>query len=165
MQHGVTKDDMPWLYYKATRFSLFVCTAQPEYEFIKQKFGYPSDEVQLTGFPRFDQLHQDITDKQLILVMPTWRSWFRLKSKNASGHVESVEGSAYLRAWQSFLDDPNLHRLLEKHNLHLLFYPHREMQPYVDLFSTNCPRISIGHQQTHEVQDLLRRKSWKHQQP
>ena len=157
LQHGVTKDDMPWLYYNATRFSLFVCAAQPEYEFIKQKFGYPSGAVQLIGFSRFDQLHQDITDKHFILVMPTWRNWFYLKSNNADGQVEAVEGSAYLRTWQAFLDDPTLHQILEKYDLNLLFYPHRDMQPYVHLFSTCHTRITIGNQKEYDVQTLLRR--------
>lgn len=56
LQHGITKDDAPWLYYKNTKFRYYICGAQREYEYIKKTFGYPENHVVLTGFPRFDTL-------------------------------------------------------------------------------------------------------------
>ena len=156
LQHGITKDDMPWLYYQATRFSMFICGAKPEYDFVEQKFGYPAGSVQLTGFARFDGLHQNITDPHLILVMPTWRNWFCLKSNNVSGRLSMPEGSLYFKTWQEFISSGTLHQILEKYNLKLLFYPHRNMQQFINLFHVSSPRVTICCQKEYDVQNLLR---------
>lgn len=159
LQHGIIKDDMPWLYYQNTRFALFLCGAKPEYDFVSNNFGYPKKSLKLSGLARFDFLHEDIRDRKLILVMPTWRNWFCLKSNNKDGKLEIVNKSFYFKSWQEFLNSSQLHKILEDNNLHLLFYPHRNMQPYLDLFKTKSDRIVLAHQKDFDVQDLLRRCS------
>ena len=57
LQHGVTKDDLPFLHAENAKLSLFCCAAQPEYEFVRDTFGYPEGAVRLLGFCRFDSLH------------------------------------------------------------------------------------------------------------
>ena len=32
LQHGITKDNSPWLYYKNTKFKYFICGAKREYQ-------------------------------------------------------------------------------------------------------------------------------------
>ena len=44
--------------YKSTKFDKFICGAKPEYEFIKNKFGYDDKRVKYLGFCRFDNLHK-----------------------------------------------------------------------------------------------------------
>ena len=68
LQHGITKDDSPWLYYKNTKFKYFICGAKKEYEYIKEKFGYPEGNVIYTGFPRFDNLYNNNLKEKQILV-------------------------------------------------------------------------------------------------
>ena len=156
LQHGITKDDAKWLYYPVTRFSMFVCGAKPEYEFIKERFQYPEGAVRYLGFARFDNLHKDITDKKLVLIMPTWRNWFVLRSKNVDGRLPSVRESQFCRAWDDFLNDDTFREILRKNDLHAIFYPHRNMQPFLDEFSVNDERIVIASQRDYDVQKLLR---------
>lgn len=157
LQHGITKDDAKWLYYPVTKFSMFVCGAKPEYEFIKERFQYPEGAVQYLGFTRFDNLHKDITDRKLILIMPTWRNWFVLKSKNEDGKLPSVKASQFCRSWNEFLNDEKLRKILEENDLHVIFYPHRNMQPFIKEFTVNNPRIKIAGQKDYDVQMLLRK--------
>ena len=157
LQHGITKDDAKWLYYPVTKFSMFVCGAKPEYEFIKERFQYPEGAVQYLGFTRFDNLHKDITDRRLILIMPTWRNWFVLKSKNEDGRLPSVSESKFCKAWNDFLNNESFQEILEKNDLHAIFYPHRNMQPFLREFSVNNHRITIAGQRSYDVQKLLRK--------
>lgn len=157
LQHGITKDDAKWLYYPVTKLSMFVCGAKPEYEFIRERFQYPEGAVQYLGFTRFDNLHKDITDKKLILIMPTWRNWFVLKSKNQDGRIPSVHESLFCKAWNEFLNDEKFQNILEENDLHAIFYPHRNMQPFIEEFKVDNPRIRIAKQNKYDVQMLLRR--------
>lgn len=155
LQHGITKDDMSWLYYKNTKISLFICGAKPEYEFIKKVYGYPKNAVKYTGFARFDSLHINRTDKNLILVMPTWRNWFYLKSNNSNRKIADVSSSEYINKWNHFIQSPYLKEILNKYNLQLLFYPHRNMQPYLKLFKSSSSRVKLASREIYDVQDLL----------
>ena len=56
LQHGITYNDAEWLYYPNTKMRLFVCGAKPEYEYVKERFGYPDGYVRYLGFSRFDNL-------------------------------------------------------------------------------------------------------------
>ena len=80
LQHGITKDDMEFLYYRHTKMRLFICAVEREYQYIKQRFGYPEGWVKKTGFCRFDYLTDESNDKKQILVMPTWRNWIGRKT-------------------------------------------------------------------------------------
>lgn len=157
LQHGITKDDAKWLYYKNTKFRMFVCGAKPEYDFIEERFGYPKDHIDYLGFTRFDNLHEDITDPKLVLIMPTWRNWFVLKSKNDDNKIPDVNASKFCMEWNAFINSEKLSDILEKYDLHVLFYPHRNMQQFIDIFKCDNPRITIGHQKDYDVQMLLRK--------
>lgn len=157
LQHGITINNAYWLFYHKTKFNLFICGAKPEYDFVSNTFGYPLNIVKMTGLARFDALHENIRDSKLILVMPTWRNWFYLKSNNENGKLEKVEKSNYLKYWQEFLNSPKLHQILEENNLQVLFYPHRNMQPYLDLFKIKSKQIILAHQKDYDVQDLLKK--------
>ena len=41
LQHGITKDDVEFLHYKNTKMRMFVCAVEREYQYVKEKFGYP----------------------------------------------------------------------------------------------------------------------------
>lgn len=159
LQHGVIKDDLKWLYYDVCRFKLFVCSAQPEWEYVSKHYGYPEGRVQLLGLARFDQLHDIETDKDLILVMPTWREWLArpVKSNRDLDDLEHFENTEYCIRWNEFLNDPRLVKLLEQHKKRILFYPHRNMQKYLSCFHSGSELIRIADCNNFDVQDLLKR--------
>lgn len=147
LQHGVTKDNLMPLYYNQTGVQLFVCGAKPEFDYITDKFGYPSDAVQYTGFARYDTLHDAQTQNQ-ILIMPTWRKYIKNKE-------QFLESECY-QQWNRVLEDPRLTEYLEKNNLTAIFYPHYEVQKYLQHFQTGSDRIILADFANYDVQTLLK---------
>lgn len=159
LQHGVIKDEMDWLHYDQTRISRFLCGAAPEYEFIRDRFGYPAGSVRYTGLCRFDGLHDPDTDPKMILVMPTWRNWLvvRKDKLKALEGVEDVAEAEFFARWRAFLADDALRDMADRYGVRFLFYPHRNMQPYLDLFPRDLPHVTICGREDYDVQALLKR--------
>lgn len=158
LQHGITKDDAKWLYYENTKMQLFVCGAKKEYEFVKEKFGYPEGNVQCLGFCRFDNLHNVDINKKRILVMPSWREWLNRKT---DAYYEfqydgNFENSTYCKKWNSFLNNKRLKEFLESNELELIFYPHRNVQKNLDCFKKNSENIKIASWKDYDIQELLK---------
>lgn len=149
LQHGITKDKISFGYYSVCRADLFVCAAEKEYEFCKKEFGFPEGNVQLLGFPRFDNLW-NFSTKHQILLMPTWRSWLANKS-----HEEFVQ-SQYFKQYNSLLNDDNLLNILEQKNIDLLFLPHSDMQKFINCFEVRSKRVKIQNFSNIEIQKLIK---------
>ena len=147
LQHGVIQCDIPLLYYNRTGIRLFICGAEPEYKYIEEKYGYPSGAVRYTGLARYDMLHEAKTKRQ-ILIMPTWRAFI----SNEKAFLESE----YYRQWNQLLTDSKLEDYLEKHKLTIVFYPHFEMQQYLQHFRPRSNRIILADFANYDVQTLLK---------
>ena len=147
LQHGVTKDDLAVLYKKNAPMKLFVCGAKPEYDYVKNTFGHEESVVQYTGLARYDNLH-DIKTKRQILVMPTWRQYI--------GTEEEFLNSSYYKNWMGVLINKRLNDLLVENNCELVFYPHFEMQKYIEHFNANSSNIKIAKFKDYDVQTLLK---------
>ena len=157
LQHGITKDDADWLYYKNCKFKYFICGAKREYDFIKEKFGYPEGNVIYTGFARFDNLYDNnINDKQ-ILIMPTWRNWLG-RETNSLGEKFVFEETDYYKNWNGLLNDEKFIKYIEKNNLKVLFYPHMNMQKFLDSFKVKSNNIEIVSMDT-DIQKVLKESS------
>ena len=78
LQHGIIKDDMPWLYYNETKMRMFVCSTDREWRYVSEKYGYPEGWVKkpariqyvfrtvngrehILEFSDFDALHDAVT--------------------------------------------------------------------------------------------------------
>lgn len=150
LQHGVIMSEMQWMHRQNLYLDLFVCGAMPEYVYIRDTYGFSPRVPQYTGLARFDNLIQarEKATQKMILVMPTWRG-----SHYPSG--KAFGGTPYCRAFQSLLCNPKLHQLLVQYDYRLVFYPHVEMQKYLDFFHTSSNRIVLASQATYDVQTLL----------
>lgn len=148
LQHGVIGNDLPLYHRERSGFDLFICGAKPEYDFISSTFGYSNGEVRYTGLARFDALHEFNTKRQ-ILIMPTYRKWFRDQTD------EEVRQSEYVSRWQALLNNQKLSELAEKSDTDVVFYPHALMQKYISMFSSPCERIRIADSANFDVQPLL----------
>lgn len=148
LKHGITKDFISGLLYSETKLDLLVCGAKPEFIYMKENFGYPEGVLQYTGFCRFDKLHNYHTKNQ-ILVMPTWRQWI---SK------ENFLDSDFFRAYKSLLQNKKIDKMLNDNKMELVFYPHHEMQPFINHFKhMNLSRnIIIADKYSFDVQMLLK---------
>ena len=159
LQHGVIINDLPWLYYRSTKISRFLCGAQPEYEYVSRRFGYPEGNVRYTGLCRFDGLHDFNTDPKLILIMPSWRNYLVLrrdKLRRLEGERELSE-TEYFMKWRQFLTDDALRMIAETYHVRFAFYPHRNMQPWLSLFPSDLDHVEICSRETYDVQALLKR--------
>lgn len=156
LQHGVIINKVRWAFADITQLRYFITSAKPEHDYIVKNFGYKPDQIVLTGMPRFDNLHEMNIDKKLVLIMPTWRSQFVLKSE---GHNSSsdFETSEYKRKWEEFLNSSGLEKLREKYGLHIMFFPHRNAQRFLKSFEIKNQHIEIGNWENHEIQDVMKK--------
>ena len=159
LQHGITYNNAEWLYYDNTKFKMFICGAKPEYEYVSNIFGYPKENIQYLGFCRFDNLlnTERTVDKKRILVMPTWREWLVNKTQmtKESGYNGVFETTPYFNAWLNLLNNKQLNEMLKNNNIELIFYPHRNMQPFLDKFTVESENVILASWKEYDIQDLF----------
>lgn len=148
LQHGITKDNLPYLYSNNVNIDLFVCSAKPEYEYVKNNFGYKDNVVRMLGMCRYDDLYKVEKLTKKILVMPTWR--YNLQGMDKKEFTESK----YFKTFEALLKNSRLKSILEKYDYELLFYPHIEMQKFIDCFTAEG-RVRIMTFKDCTVQELL----------
>nr|AEB33796.1 Cps4B [Actinobacillus pleuropneumoniae serovar 4 str. M62] len=144
LQHGVTHNDLSdWL--NSKKILSCIITATPdEYNHIsenKSRYKYSTKEAILTGFPRHDALLRgNKTETRTILIMPTWRN--SILGKNAKGNERSINSefmnTQYAKAWGAILSSPILEKLANQYDFEVIFAPHKNIEPYLDLF--NIPK-------------------------
>jgi hypothetical protein len=151
LQHGVTKDDLPFLHEENAKLSLFCCAAKPEYEFIRDTFGYAPGVVRYTGFCRFDALLEAQPDPSLVLILPTWRMWLERSCRTE----RDFSDSAYFRRWQAFLNDPALSALLAETGKRAVFCVHRNVGRFESCFTSPSERIAVKKWNEVSVPELI----------
>ena len=162
LQHGIIKDDMPWLYYNETKMRMFVCSTEREWKYVSEKYGYPDGWVKKLGICRLDELHDMTVKPRQVLLMPTWRSWIATPT-SASDEIEDVSdftATEYYRGWSGFLCSERLHEILRKYGLSLIFYPHRDMQSFLRYFNTDDENITVAKWPEYDVQQLLKESAY-----
>jgi hypothetical protein len=161
LNHGVTKEDMSLLLNKfMTGVDIFVAATNGDWEAVAldKRYGYNKKDVVLTGYARYDNWH-NFTTKRQILFMPTWRKYLvsrNVYNKNNPHITDNFIQSSYFKHLSSFLNNIELHKMLENTNLDLIFYPHYEMQKSLPLFKINSDRIKIARKETHDIPTLLK---------
>lgn len=153
LQHGITYNDLPYLHRENAKLSLFCCGAKPEYEFIRDTFGYPESAIKYVGFCRFDQYHEAATDKDIVLIMPTWRMWLE-RDKSEQGR-KAFLNSSYYHCWNTLLQDGRLAELLKKWGKRAIFCMHRNMQAYEALFQSKSANIQVLDWHEADIPQLL----------
>jgi hypothetical protein len=161
LQHGIIHNDNEFLHYENTKMGLFVCGAKPEYDFVKNAFGYPEGSVRYLGLARFDGLY-GFRQENFVLVMPTWRKNIATPA-HFSKHLDSetkFKGTVYYKRWHSLLTDEKLREELRSKGCRLVFYPHPNMQRFLDIFREDCNEVEFCDWHSSDVQDLLRRAAF-----
>lgn len=156
LQHGVIINKVEWLFAACSRFDYFITSTIPETDYVKQSFGYSENTIVLTGLSRFDALHDVSVNPKQILIMPTWRYWFKLNSKKNDNTDSDFKNSEYLKKWTEVLTHQKLKKLIEKYELDVIFYPHRHMQSFIDVFDDIETSVTIASWENYDIQDLLK---------
>lgn len=157
LQHGIIKDMCECFIYKNTKFKIFICGAKDEYEYIKEKYGYPENSVKYTGLARFDNLHDNKVDLKKILIIPTWRSWLGREENKLGKHIEFTQ-TAFYQNWQKILENEKFINYIETNNITVYFYPHINMKKYLKFFKINSKNIVAINDEIN-IQDLLKETS------
>lgn len=152
LQHGVLgrkKVEYNKDYYDLP-FHLFnVSSTKEKYDIVVSQLGYDSEDVAITGLPRFDSLPLNPEKKvKKILIMPTWRDW--LNSEYAFNNSE------YKQRYLDLINNNKVKELIEKYNIEINFYPHYRAQNffkyYLDKTKGKINYITLGEK---TVQELL----------
>lgn len=158
LQHGIIKDNLPYLHYKNTKMSFFTVSTKREYDYVCQEFGYPDGVIQQVGLCRYDTLINEAKG-ETILIMPTWRQWIAHETTNSriAENVESFADTNYCKSWIEFLSSKTLEDICKKYNKKIIFYPHRNMQKFINDFnSIKKEYITIATWPEYDVQTLLK---------
>ena len=160
LQHGVTMNKAPFLEQKRNRIDLFIAATEDEANGIINDLGYPPQKVKVLGFTRFDELNEFNINTNQILLMPTWRFWLypdlgRITEQDRL----NVKNSNYVKTYCEFLSSKRLNDFLVKNNLKLLFFPHNQMQPFLDEFKGN-ENIVIASTGDYDVQKALKESAY-----
>lgn len=162
LQHGIITADLSFLYYEHTKMSLFVTSTHDEWKYVDEHYHYPKGYVKELGLCRFDQLHSFTVKKKQILFMPTWRMYIRneLLAENKQKREEKFKQTDYFKYWDGILENQAFVDFIEKNDLQIVFYPHREMQPFLHCFHVKHPNIRIASWPGDDVQELLKESAF-----
>ncbi|MDN5769127.1 MAG: CDP-glycerol glycerophosphotransferase family protein, partial [Humibacillus sp.] len=155
LQHGVmgTKWMVPNYGRNVAGFEtdLFLVSSAREKEYIVDDFGYPPEEVAITGLSRYDTLFADDVAVQpgQVLIIPTWRDWLQ--------DHETFESSTYLQEWKGLLTDPRLIELVTSSGAELVLCLHPNMQQYTSHFAAGGVRVI--NQGDVDVQSLIKQSA------
>ena len=151
LPHGVSYGVSEFCLQKYAKIDLFICSGLPEYKNVLNNYGYTEREVAYTGFPRLDFWHDVRVNKQLILLMPTWRLYI------AQNPEVDFCSTVFYKAYQSLINDAVLIKHLEENGLEMIFYLHHEMQKYAEHFTTSSSNIRIVQiSDRDDIQELLK---------
>lgn len=145
LQHGVIKDDLSsWLRKFFQNLHLFLTSSDYERDSIlSDTYNYDDEVVQAFGLPRHDNLKFNVEKKE-ILFSPTWRKFLINRV--------AFEKSDYYRRLNNFLTNERLLNAIKENGYKLVFKPHYDLKPFLDLFDINDDVIEVN---THDSYQTL----------
>lgn len=160
LQHGIIKDNLPYLHYKNAKVSMFTVSVKREYDYVVKEFGYPDGVIQQVGLCRYDTLENQ-SQGDTILIMPTWRQWIAHETTNSrkAEDVQSFSETHYCRAWLELLNSTELEQICKSTGKKVIFYPHRNMQKFMKDFQVDKEGVIIASWPEYDVQELLKKSA------
>lgn len=158
LQHGVIMGDLSHIVNSSNKLDLFITTTKGEYDSIcGENYGFDKGVVVQTGLARYDNLN-DYELKEQILLMPTWRPEIVTPSymKRGAGNDAIFLNSEYYKVLNNLINNERLIKMLDKNNIDLIFYPHFEIQPFLNKFKSSSSRIILASKDDYSVQELLK---------
>jgi len=93
--------------------------------------------------------------------MPTWRQSLVGKvigKSNQRALNPDFIHTKYFKAWSSFLHSEKLQRLVREYDYEVIFFPHANIQPYLDMFRLPGHIVALSHQEG-SIQALFQRST------
>jgi len=146
LQHGVIGvRNLQHMYGRKAheRFTdLFVVSSKREKKIITSDYGFKSNEVILTGLPRFDLLIKErknnkmkVNKKKKVLIMPTWRPGL----DNLSD--EEFKKTEYYKTFNNLINNEFIKKLANHENIEFSIFMHRNFQKYNHLFNSSFVKV------------------------
>ncbi len=125
--------------------------------YVKEKLLPDSVFTSSKYYKTFDNLY-DRNEKKQILIMPTWRKDIvnpsYVKEKLLPDSV--FTSSKYYKTYNSLINNDKLINKLNESNYEVVFYPHYEIQQYIQYFNTKSDKVIIAKKENYDVQTLLK---------
>lgn len=161
LQHGVINYDLSgWLNPKPVT-TVITTTPAERASMIAKPYVWTEREVVQTGMPRHDALIRKAlavpeSDRNLILVMPTWRRGLLAGGlglgNQRRGNAKFWE-SEYARNWLGLINSPAVAAAARRAGLAIVFMPHPTIAP---VFAERKPEhVRFADYSEDDVQDLL----------
>ncbi len=161
LQHGIIYNRLPYLNADVNKIDLFFCSTETERQSVIRDMGYRPEQVKVTGLCRYDNLYNFTVKKKQVLIMPTWRSYLEAPYGHPiSESEELVRQSAYLKFYTALFHDERLIRFAKEQGLTLLYFPHNQMQPFLEDFRKSCPNIVVASAAEYDVQTALKESAF-----
>ncbi len=150
LDHGVIKDLIEGFRYEKTELDLMIAAALPEYNYlISNAYGYTDKNCSYTGLARYDDLLEK-TPENIVLVMPTWRLYYYdITSEKDFSKTE------YFNAFSELLNDEHINFILSQNSCKLVFYPHYEIQRFINCFRSKWENVIVASFDDYDVHELL----------
>lgn len=158
LDHGINLNCLDALRYENNKFSLFTCCAKPDWDYVVSEYGFPDGSVVYTGYARFDDWHHIQPDKDMVVIMPTWRYWFKWGFADEEGR-KGFQDTQYFKMYSDLINNPKLIAYAEANHLKILFYPHRAMDKFVPYFHSSSTCVSVLGRFDADIQELLKTAS------
>ncbi|MBE6761306.1 MAG: teichoic acid biosynthesis protein B [Ruminococcaceae bacterium] len=160
LQHGVNMSAAPFLERKRNRIDLFITSTEAEAKGLVDDLGYSEKQIKVIGLTRYDQLNEFTVTQNQILLMPTWRWWlYPDLGRITEADRLAVKNSTYVKTYREFLGNEKLNAFLKGMGLKLLFFPHNQMQPFIEEFKGN-DNIVIASTENYDVQTALKESAY-----
>ena len=163
LQHGITKDYQPA--FNTHLHDMIATGAEKERDAFTSDprfpYVYSEREIQLTGFPRHDELLRKAAAAKrpdIILIVPTWRRNLFAELLPGTGqypYSETFRKSLFFQNWQNVLQCKTLHGSAKKFGYELHFFPHAYIRQQLRDFDFSG--VTVQRDAGGSIQDLLAR--------
>ena len=144
-QHGLVLNDISGYagkHKKNAQLFLSVCEWEKKH-LTESQYGYTSEEVPVTGAPRYDGLDGAAT-RRVISIHPTWRSWLAPEEHAGNREYSKVfSNSEYHDFYQKMLNDKRVIKALQENDYILKFYLHPNHRANLSDFSVTDSRVQL----------------------
>lgn len=132
LQHGILKDNISsWLNKSSMNLSFFLVSSKKEYDSVfRYPYNYEKKVVKLEGLPRYDNLKNTETKKQII-IMPSWRRNLTGKSN------EYIRETEYFQRFNSLINNEKFIEKAREFGYEIIYRPHPKVYNFIELFDEN----------------------------
>ena len=143
IQHGLTMQDIAGFMHRShVGIERYYCASQHEIANLEQpEYGYSSDQLALTGIPRYDGLHS--APERRVLLAPTWRPEFAgaATALNTRRPVSpDFLDTPFFRLYTRVLTDPRLLACAAETGYTMDFVLHPYLAANADVLSRHLAR-------------------------